>query len=64
MAIVLSNGWTKHTKKSGADTFKVAAGNFLKIETSPEGVEHLCAQVPEGKSWAVSIYVDIRETDA
>ena len=64
MAISLSEQWAQHTKKSGADTFVATAGQHLKVETTPQGVEILDAVVPEGKKWTVSVYVDLREEDA
>ena len=53
-----------HTQKYGFDTFAVVAGKSLKIETTPDGDEILLAEVPAGKSWSVTIIVDITETDA
>ena len=51
-------------KLTGADTFTVAAGKKLSIETSPRGEEMLSETVPQGKVWEVQIVVDIIETDA
>ena len=48
----------------GDDTATVSAGQSLVIETSPEGEEILDAEVPAGKSWAVTISVRVVETDA
>jgi len=51
-------------RMSGGETFEVTAGKSLKIETSPGGIEILDSQVPRGKTWAVSISVQVSETDA
>ena len=52
-----------HTQKYAIDTFVVTAGKTLAIETSPAGDEILSEVVPAGKTWSVSIIVDITETD-
>lgn len=52
------------TLKRGEDNFVLPAGKTLKIETTPAGEEILQAEVPTGKKWAVSIIVNIVETDA
>lgn len=53
---------TSHS--TGTDTFNLAAGQRLKIETSPAGEEHLNVEVPAGKKWNVSITASYSETDA
>jgi len=52
------------TLLQGADSFSVAAGQSLKIETSPGGAEVLDAECPAGKAWTVSVRVTVTETDA
>ena len=49
--------------KSGRETFDVLGGKKLKIETSPEGVDILNAEVPEGKRWTVSLSLQISEVN-
>jgi len=53
-----------HTRLSGIAAFEMVNGLALKIETSPDGVEILNADVPEGKKWDVAIQVTVTETDA
>ena len=48
----------------GDDVFVLSAGQDLKIESSPDGEEHYSDTVPEGKSWAVTVFLRIEETDA
>ena len=48
----------------GGSEFEVAAGQSLKIETSPDGEEVLDEECPVGKAWAVYVFVKIVETDA
>jgi hypothetical protein len=46
---------------SGSDSgIIVTAGQRIKIETSPDGIEILDVTVPEGETWAFSVGVDIR----
>ena len=47
----------------GSDEFSVAAGKSLTIETAPSGEEILNEEVPAGKSWQVTVSVQIVETD-
>lgn len=63
MPIELSESWVGHRKIAGVETFTLPAGKWLKVEDSPDGEEHLYVQVPAGKEWTVSVYVDIKETD-
>ena len=51
---------TKHSV--GGDTFTITAGKSLKVETSPRGEDILDVEVPEGKTWVVTIDVGIVET--
>lgn len=51
------------TKKCGCQTFTMAAGKSLKIETSPEGEEILDVEVPAGKAWVATVNVHVVETD-
>lgn len=52
------------SKYKGDDVFDLAAGKTLKIETSPNGEELLSRTVPEGKTWHVTVFVEICEKDA
>lgn len=52
------------TSLSGFGTFTIAAGQSLKIETTPGGADILDAEVPAGKSWSAYIEVKVIETDA
>jgi hypothetical protein len=49
---------------TGRQVLGASAGQVLKIETSPDGEEILDETVPAGKSWEVTVRVDIVETDA
>lgn len=51
------------TDYEGDQTFDIASGQFLKIETTPEGFELLNEEVPVGKKWIVTIRMSIREED-
>lgn len=66
MAIVLRDyTQTATTFKSGQESnIPVAAGQILRIETSPGGAEILDVEVPVGKAWSVRIIVEVHETDA
>ena len=70
MALVLNEAWIAHTKKSGAETFELAAGNKVRIQKWENGVgitdilSEDDGTVPEGKVWSVNVFVDIHETDA
>ena len=65
MAIVLvEEDRPARTVRSGADTFTIAAGTRLVVETSPGGGEILDTVVPAGKSWLVTASVYILETAA
>jgi len=48
----------------GGDNFTVSAEQSLKIETSPGGADIMDVTCPVGKSWVVSITINIIETDA
>jgi len=50
--------------KAGHESVAVAAGQSLKIETSPDGGEVLDAECPAGKAWSVQMGVTITETNA
>ena len=50
-------------KRRGCQTFAMAAGKSLKIETSPSGEEILDVEVPTGKAWQVTVNVHVVETD-
>jgi hypothetical protein len=52
------------THSGGIATLQIAAGQTLKIETSPGGDDILEATVPEGKVWNTSISVQVNEEDA
>jgi len=51
-------------KKLGLAQLELVAGKSLRIETTPQGVEILNAEVPAGKTWTVEMSVLITETDA
>ena len=48
---------------TGDDTFALAAGKTITIETSPNGDELYSGTVPEGKAWNITIFLKIVETD-
>jgi len=63
MAIALkTEALPARTTKAGSDTFTVAAGKHLIVETSPQGVEFLDVEVPAGKTWTVTVNVYIQES--
>lgn len=66
MAIILTDHvWTAKSIKSGSEEgASIAAGQSLRIETSPDGEEILNVQCPVGKSWTARIIVEITETNA
>ena len=43
----------------GRGEFEMVAGKTLKIETSPQGLNILNEQVPEGERWRVVVNVQI-----
>lgn len=52
------------TFKWGSSADQVIAGQALKIETTPDGVEILNATCPAGKAWNVRVDIYIDELDA
>jgi len=50
--------------KNGHEVVEAAAGQSLKIETSPDGDDILDVECPAGKAWSVRVIVEITETDA
>jgi hypothetical protein len=66
MAIELTEyNWAAKVVKSGiGEDITIAAGQSLKIETSPDGEEVLDIACPVGKAWNARIIVEIDETDA
>lgn len=55
----------KSVWKTGRDTIEVLPPSNLKIQTTGDaGVVIVNAGPPHGKKWAVSIRVEITETDA
>ena len=53
----------KRTMSGGTGYFSMAAGEWLKIETSPQGEDILNEQVPDGKVWTVVVSVSITEEE-
>jgi hypothetical protein len=49
---------------TGSQTVEVAAGQYITVETTPEGEELLNEQCPAGKVWSVTTTIVINETDA
>lgn len=41
----------------------LAAGQSLRIETTPNGIEVLDTECPAGKVWSVRVIVEVTETD-
>lgn len=54
----------ENTDASYQGTVEMAAGQELKIETSPDGEELLVLTCPEGEAWLVNVRVDIDESRA
>ena len=54
------------TTKYGADSIQLSAGKRIQVRHGVTGdiTEMLDEEVPEGKSWLVSVQVNIIETDA
>ena len=50
------------TTFSGDDNFIITAGQILKIETTPQGVDCLNVEVPSGEEWSVNLYVQVIKT--
>jgi hypothetical protein len=50
--------------KSGGESFEVAAGKGLKLETSPNGETYLDEIVPSGEKWTVNVSIQIKIEDA
>ena len=64
MAMTLSEeSRPARTSLTGTETVLVLAGKSVKIETTPDGVEILDAEVPAGKAWTVTVNVYIVQTD-
>ena len=49
------------TVMEDSETFSVAAGQSLKVETSPGGDDILDVECPAGKAWSVDITITVRE---
>jgi len=47
---------------AGSGKIVIPGGKKLVIETTPQGEEILSATVPEGKTWTVSISINIIES--
>ncbi len=54
---------TAKTIFTGDDNFQLAAGKHLKVETSPNGVDIYDGVVPAGKSWNVTVFMRIEESN-
>ena len=52
----------ERTISQGSQVVSVSAGQSLKIETSPDGIEIIDVQCPEGKLWSVTVSVTVSET--
>jgi hypothetical protein len=61
MATVTYESWKGTVDVS---QLEVAAGQSLKIETSPAGEDVLDELCPAGQKWTVTIHVDIKIEDA
>ena len=67
MAISLETGWVKHTKKAGSDTFELAAGDKLRVQTW-DPINEIAdilpeTTVPAGTRWVVTVVIDLLEID-
>lgn len=49
---------------TGSATVNVSAGQTLKIETSPDGIEVVEIVCPDGKKWSLHISVFVEESNA
>ena len=45
----------------GAKGFEATAGQTVKIESSPKGVDVLSELVPEGERWQVTVNIQIEK---
>ena len=52
-----------YTAKQATGAVSVTAGQSLKVETAPDGVDMLDAECPAGKVWVATVTVSIKETD-
>ena len=54
----------RHDKIVGDDSFVLAADEKLVIKSGPQStlIDRLNEKVPNGKSWNVTVYVEITET--
>lgn len=56
--------WLAKVVKAGhEDNVPVVAGQRVRVETSPDGIEILDVECPADKAWSVRIIVEITETD-
>lgn len=53
----------KNRQMSGKDEFTATAGQNVKVETTPNGVEILDEVVPAGHQWACRVWIEIVETE-
>ena len=51
----------KNTKYLGQEAFDVSAGQSLKVETSPTGLDILDAECPAGYEWHVEVSVNVTQ---
>jgi len=52
---------TKNTQYLGQQAFDVSAGQSLKVETSPAGLDILNAECPAGYEWHVEVSVHVTQ---
>ena len=53
---------TAKTIYDGDDSFVLPAGKTLTVQSTPDGNDFFEGEVPDGKSWAVTIYLKIEES--
>ena len=64
MAIELTDHeWPSKIVKSGmAETISIPSGQYVKIETGPDGEEWLNITSPPGENWTARIIVELTRT--
>ena len=64
MAIEFSTETIDETRKMGDDTFTLPNGKFLKVETTPGGVEYLNFENTTGGDLSVHVWVNVTQDNS
>jgi len=60
--VLLDKSVPAQNSRMGRGTYTIPAGKALIIESSPNGLDILNEIVPAGKSWSVTVNIDIVES--